>query len=95
MAEPHKRVEEKSHDVREGGVQTPSGLSVVFQTFEGNEDSEAVVRHQLQHAVLARYVRLVPLGRSREGRVGLRLELYGCSYCKSGRTRRSSDVKRF
>ena len=54
----------------------------VFQTFEGNMDSEASVRHELQHAILARYIRFIPVGWSREGRIGLRLELYGCSYCE-------------
>ncbi|XP_033975452.1 contactin-associated protein-like 2 [Trematomus bernacchii] len=49
-------------------------------TFEGNMDSEASVRHELQHAILARYIRFIPVGWSREGRIGLRLELYGCSY---------------
>lgn len=54
----------------------------VSQTFEGNVNSEAVVRHELQHAILARYIRFIPLEWSREGRTGVRLELYGCSYCE-------------
>lgn len=54
-----------------------------FQTFEGNINSEGVVRHELQHAVLARYIRFIPVEWSREGRIGVRLELYGCSYCES------------
>lgn len=54
-----------------------------FQTFEGNINSEGVVRHELQHAVLARYIRFIPVDWSREGRIGVRLELYGCSYCES------------
>ncbi|KAG7453711.1 contactin-associated protein-like 2 [Solea senegalensis] len=49
-------------------------------TFEGNMNSESVIRHELQHTILARYIRLVPLDWSREGRIGVRLELYGCSY---------------
>ncbi|TWW73428.1 contactin-associated protein-like 2b [Takifugu flavidus] len=49
-------------------------------TFEGNKNSEEVVRHELQHAILARYVRFIPVDWSREGRIGVRLELYGCSY---------------
>ncbi|XP_061925711.1 contactin-associated protein-like 2 isoform X1 [Entelurus aequoreus] len=48
--------------------------------FEGNVNSEDVVRHQLQHNILARYIRLVPRHKSQSGRVALRLELYGCSY---------------
>ncbi|XP_037132372.1 contactin-associated protein-like 2b isoform X1 [Syngnathus acus] len=48
--------------------------------FDGNVNSDGVIRYQLQHIILARYVRFVPLDKSKEGRVGLRLELYGCSY---------------
>lgn len=54
----------------------------VFQTFEGNVNSGGVVRRELQHAILAHYIRFIPVDWSREGRIGLRLELYGCSYCK-------------
>ncbi|KAA8587589.1 hypothetical protein FQN60_016451 [Etheostoma spectabile] len=50
------------------------------QTFEGNVNSEGVVRFELQHAILARYIRFIPVDWSREGRIGVRLELYGCSY---------------
>ncbi|XP_041660286.1 contactin-associated protein-like 2 [Cheilinus undulatus] len=49
-------------------------------TFDGNVNSEGVVRHELQHPVLARYIRFIPVDWSREGRIGVRLELYGCSY---------------
>ncbi|KAG8014384.1 Contactin-associated protein-like 2, partial [Nibea albiflora] len=49
-------------------------------TFEGNVNSEGVVRHELQHTILARYIRFIPVDWSREGRIGVRLELYGCSY---------------
>ncbi|XP_061652281.1 contactin-associated protein-like 2b isoform X2 [Phyllopteryx taeniolatus] len=49
-------------------------------TFDGNVNSDGVVRYELQHAFLARYIRFVPLEKSKAGRVGIRLELYGCSY---------------
>ncbi|XP_069029335.1 contactin-associated protein-like 2b [Embiotoca jacksoni] len=49
-------------------------------TFEGNVNSEGVIRHALQHAVLARFIRFIPLDWNKEGRIGVRLELYGCSY---------------
>lgn len=55
---------------------------MLFQTFEGNVNSEGVVRHELQFAILARYIRFIPVDCSRAGRIGVRLELYGCSYCK-------------
>ncbi|XP_073348301.1 contactin-associated protein-like 2b [Pagrus major] len=49
-------------------------------TFEGNVNSEGVVRHELQHTILARYIRFIPVEWSRKGRIGVRLDLYGCSY---------------
>uniref|UniRef100_A0A8C4LLQ9 Contactin associated protein like 2 n=1 Tax=Equus asinus asinus TaxID=83772 RepID=A0A8C4LLQ9_EQUAS len=48
--------------------------------FPGNVNSDSVVRHDLQHPVVARYVRMVPLDWNGEGRIGLRIEVYGCSY---------------
>ncbi|XP_060899803.1 contactin-associated protein-like 2 [Labrus mixtus] len=48
--------------------------------FEGNVNSEGVVRYELQHPVLARYIRFIPVDWNRKGRIGVRLELYGCSY---------------
>ena len=56
--------------------------AIVFQTFQGNSDSEGVMRHELQQSIVARYVRFVPLQWSKEGRMGLRVEVYGCSYCE-------------
>uniref|UniRef100_A0A8C3AHJ7 Contactin associated protein 2b n=1 Tax=Cyclopterus lumpus TaxID=8103 RepID=A0A8C3AHJ7_CYCLU len=49
-------------------------------TFEGNVNSEGIVRHGLQHTILAHYIRFIPVDWSRKGRIGVRLELYGCSY---------------
>ncbi|XP_077125246.1 contactin-associated protein-like 2 [Ranitomeya variabilis] len=48
--------------------------------FPGNMNSDTVVRHELQHPIVARYVRIVPLDWSGEGQIGLRVELYGCPY---------------
>ncbi|ELW72859.1 Contactin-associated protein-like 2 [Tupaia chinensis] len=55
-------------------------LIMFFQAFPGNINSDSVVRHDLQHPVVARYVRMVPLDWNGEGRIGLRVEVYGCSY---------------
>ena len=55
----------------------------VHQAFSGNSNSESSVRHELQQGIVARFLRLVPLDWSEEGRIGLRMELYGCSYCES------------
>ncbi|KAI4894492.1 hypothetical protein NFI96_006589 [Prochilodus magdalenae] len=51
-------------------------------TFSGNWNSEKAVRHELQYTVVARYLRFIPLEWSEEGRVGLRVEVYGCAYCE-------------
>ncbi|XP_029003188.1 contactin-associated protein-like 2a isoform X1 [Betta splendens] len=48
--------------------------------FSGNSNSESAVRHELQQGIVARFLRLVPLDWSKEGRIGLRIEVYGCSY---------------
>nr|XP_046227575.1 contactin-associated protein-like 2a [Scatophagus argus] len=48
--------------------------------FSGNSNSESAVRHELQQGIVARFLRLVPLDWSEEGRIGLRIEVYGCSY---------------
>nr|XP_046264880.1 contactin-associated protein-like 2b [Scatophagus argus] len=49
-------------------------------TFDGNVNNEGAIRHEFQHAILTRYIRFIPLDWNREGRIGVRLELYGCSY---------------
>ncbi|XP_034040971.1 contactin-associated protein-like 4 [Thalassophryne amazonica] len=56
-------------------------------TFPGNSNADSVVQHKLQRSVIARYVRLIPTDWNPNGRIGLRLETYGCSY--------SSDVVSF
>nr|XP_036855403.1 contactin-associated protein-like 2 [Manis javanica] len=48
--------------------------------FPGNINSDSVVRHDFQHPVIARHVRIVPLDWNGEGRIGLRIEVYGCCY---------------
>ena len=47
------------------------------QIFRGNTDSRSVVRHYLDPAIMARYIRVHP-GYYTAGVVCLRLELYGC-----------------
>ncbi|KAI5617150.1 contactin-associated protein-like 2 precursor, partial [Silurus asotus] len=49
-------------------------------TFTGNSNTESVVRHNLQHTIVARFLNFIPLDWSEEGRIGLRIEIYGCSY---------------
>ncbi|XP_071340826.1 contactin-associated protein-like 5 isoform X2 [Trachinotus anak] len=48
--------------------------------FVGNMNSEAVVQNKLSHSVRTRFLRFVPLDWNPSGWLGLRVEVYGCSY---------------
>ncbi|KAM7406938.1 hypothetical protein PAMA_002915 [Pampus argenteus] len=48
--------------------------------FVGNVNSEAVVQNKLSHSVRTRFLRFVPLDWNPSGWMGLRVEVYGCSY---------------
>ncbi|CAL8306200.1 unnamed protein product [Lota lota] len=48
--------------------------------FPGNSNADSMVQYKLQHTVVAHYVRLVPASWNPSGRIGLRLEMYGCPY---------------
>ncbi|XP_072326107.1 contactin-associated protein-like 5 isoform X1 [Scyliorhinus torazame] len=48
--------------------------------FVGNSNADTVVHHKLQHSIKARFLRFVPLDWNPNGRIGMRVELYGCSY---------------
>ncbi|XP_065120265.1 contactin-associated protein-like 5 isoform X2 [Paramisgurnus dabryanus] len=48
--------------------------------FSGNSNADSVVMYKLQHPVTAQYLRLLPLDWNLNGRVGLRMEAYGCRY---------------
>ncbi|XP_031235940.1 contactin-associated protein-like 5 isoform X5 [Mastomys coucha] len=49
-------------------------------TFVGNMNADSVVHHKLPHSVRARFVRFVPLEWNPNGKIGMRVEAYGCSY---------------
>ncbi|GAB1285309.1 Contactin-associated protein like 5-1 [Apodemus speciosus] len=49
-------------------------------TFVGNINADSVVHHKLLHSMRARFVRFVPLEWSPNGKIGMRVEVYGCSY---------------
>ncbi|XP_077470595.1 contactin-associated protein-like 4 [Stigmatopora argus] len=49
-------------------------------SFSGNINADSVVQHKLQHSAIARFLRLLPTGWNPNGRIGLRLEVYGCPY---------------
>lgn len=55
------------------------------QTFFGNVNDSAVVRHDLHYHFTARYIRIVPLAWNPRGKIGLRLGLYGCPYRECAR----------
>eukprot|EP00064_Thunnus_orientalis_P004184 superscaffoldBa00000373_g4195 len=57
--------------------------TLTARAFPGNSNADSVVQHKLQHPVIARYVRLIPLDWNPNGRIGLRLETYGCLYSRS------------
>uniref|UniRef100_A0A3Q3S3R8 Contactin-associated protein-like 4 n=1 Tax=Mastacembelus armatus TaxID=205130 RepID=A0A3Q3S3R8_9TELE len=48
--------------------------------FPGNSNADSVVQYKLQQPVVARFLRLIPLDWNPSGRIGLRLETYGCPY---------------
>ncbi|XP_037066950.1 contactin-associated protein like 5-1-like isoform X2 [Peromyscus leucopus] len=49
-------------------------------TFAGNMNADSVVHHKLLHSVRTRFVRFVPLEWNPSGKIGMRVEVYGCSY---------------
>ncbi|XP_039672342.1 contactin-associated protein-like 4 [Perca fluviatilis] len=49
-------------------------------SFPGNSNADSVVQYKLQQPAIARFLRLIPLDWNLSGRIGLRLETYGCPY---------------
>uniref|UniRef100_A0A3B4ZU58 Contactin-associated protein-like 4 n=1 Tax=Stegastes partitus TaxID=144197 RepID=A0A3B4ZU58_9TELE len=49
-------------------------------SFPGNSNADSVVQNKLQQPTFARFLRLIPLDWNPNGRIGLRLEAYGCPY---------------
>ncbi|KAM6033691.1 contactin-associated protein-like 4 [Chlamydotis macqueenii] len=48
--------------------------------FSGNTNADSVVYYKLQHFIKARFLRFVPLDWNPNGRIGMRIEVYGCTY---------------
>uniref|UniRef100_A0A674HSA9 Contactin associated protein family member 5 n=1 Tax=Taeniopygia guttata TaxID=59729 RepID=A0A674HSA9_TAEGU len=48
--------------------------------FTGNSNADSVVHHKLLHSMKARFLRFIPLKWNAGGRIGLRVEVFGCSY---------------
>uniref|UniRef100_A0A8C6UW57 Contactin associated protein-like 5a n=1 Tax=Neogobius melanostomus TaxID=47308 RepID=A0A8C6UW57_9GOBI len=49
-------------------------------TFEGNTNTDSVVQNRLSQPVRTRFLRLVPVVWNPSGWIGLRVEVFGCSY---------------
>ncbi|XP_058513000.1 contactin-associated protein-like 5 [Ochotona princeps] len=55
-------------------------IKVFSMTFVGNANADSVVHHKLPHSVRARFIRFVPWQWNPSGKIGLRVEVYGCAY---------------
>lgn len=55
-------------------------VAVPSQAFPGNSNADSVILHKLQHSVITRYIRIIPLAWNPSGHIGLRLETYGCPF---------------
>ena len=57
-------------------------LSLFFQGFSGNANADSVVYYRLQPSIKARFLRFIPLEWNPKGRIGMRIEVFGCAYSK-------------
>ncbi|XP_040612099.1 contactin-associated protein-like 3 isoform X2 [Mesocricetus auratus] len=48
--------------------------------FPGNTNADSVVQYRLQPPFHTRFLRFLPLAWNPKGRIGMRIEIYGCSY---------------
>ncbi|XP_043927915.1 contactin-associated protein-like 5 [Protopterus annectens] len=55
-------------------------LIILERAFSGNSNADSVVHYKLQHSIKTRYLRFVPLDWNTNGRIGMRVEAYGCTY---------------
>ncbi|KAK5610554.1 hypothetical protein CRENBAI_003191 [Crenichthys baileyi] len=73
----------EKHNMRP--LSLPQAASMVISPpplmrFDGNVNSETVVQNKLSHPVKTRFLRFVPLDWNPSGWMGLRVEVFGCSY---------------
>lgn len=54
-----------------------------LQSFMGNVNSDSVIQNKLSHSVRTRFLRFVPVDWNPSGWIGLRVEVFGCSYSES------------
>ncbi|XP_006860215.1 PREDICTED: contactin-associated protein-like 4 [Chrysochloris asiatica] len=48
--------------------------------FSGNTNADSVVYYRLQPSIKAKFLRFIPLEWNPKGRIGLRIEVFGCAY---------------
>ncbi|XP_035297348.1 contactin-associated protein-like 4 isoform X6 [Cricetulus griseus] len=48
--------------------------------FAGNANADSVVYYRLQPSIKARFLRFIPLEWNPKGRIGMRIEVFGCAY---------------
>ncbi|XP_023369886.1 contactin-associated protein-like 4 isoform X5 [Otolemur garnettii] len=48
--------------------------------FSGNANADSVVYYRLQPSIKARFLRFIPLEWNPKGRIGMRMEVFGCAY---------------
>nr|XP_055222587.1 contactin-associated protein-like 4 isoform X3 [Gorilla gorilla gorilla] len=48
--------------------------------FSGNANADSVVYYRLQPSIKARFLRFIPLEWNPKGRIGMRIEVFGCAY---------------
>ncbi|XP_008574092.1 PREDICTED: contactin-associated protein-like 4 [Galeopterus variegatus] len=48
--------------------------------FSGNTNADSVVHYRLQPSIKARLLRFIPLEWNSKGRIGMRIEVFGCTY---------------
>ncbi|KAM8934053.1 contactin-associated protein-like 5 [Pelodytes ibericus] len=48
--------------------------------FPGNTNADGVIQHKFQHSIKARFLRFVPLEWNPSGKIGMRIEVFGCTY---------------
>ncbi|XP_053114143.1 contactin-associated protein-like 5 isoform X2 [Hemicordylus capensis] len=52
----------------------------IIWVFSGNTNADGIIHHKFLHSVKARFVRFIPLKWNPSGKIGLRVEVFGCSY---------------
>uniref|UniRef100_A0A8C4XEQ1 Contactin associated protein-like 5a n=1 Tax=Erpetoichthys calabaricus TaxID=27687 RepID=A0A8C4XEQ1_ERPCA len=51
-----------------------------ISTIPGNSNADNIVHYKLLHTIRTRFLRFVPIDWNSEGRIGMRVEVYGCAY---------------